>query len=163
MTIAIQEGYRAGCIGRIVQLHGLYYARTKGFDVSFEAKVARELAEFCAAFDHQRDGLWLAVQDGEILGSVALDAGQMHDAGAHLRWFIVANEAQGIGIGTKLLAAAVSFAEARQYKRIYLWTFRGLDAARHLYEAQGFRLMQEESGSQWGRVVREQPFVRGKT
>lgn len=121
------------------------------------------MAEFCAAFDHQRDGLWLAVQDGEILGSVALDAGQMHDAGAHLRWFIVANEAQGIGIGTKLLAAAVSFAEARQYKRIYLWTFRGLDAARHLYEAQGFRLMQEESGSQWGRVVREQPFVRGKT
>jgi hypothetical protein len=39
-------------------------------------------------------------------------------------------------------------------------TFEGLDAARHLYEAAGFRLLAQAPGAQWGRVVNEQRFER---
>jgi hypothetical protein len=42
---------------------------------------------------------------------------------------------------------------------MYLWTFAGLDAARHLYEKFGFRLAQEQIGEQWGAKVNEQKFV----
>jgi len=47
---------------------------------------------------------------------------------------------------------------ARQYDRVYLDTFEGLVAARHLYEKFGFRLVHERSGTQWGAEVVEQRF-----
>ncbi len=43
---------------------------------------------------------------------------------------------------------------------VHLWTFRGLDAARRLYEANGFALVEEQPGRQWGEEVIEQRFVR---
>ena len=70
----IHLGYRPGCIGRIVELHAGYYARTAGFGVAFEAKVASGLAAFCVDYQEGRDGLWLAEQDGVIHGSIAIDA-----------------------------------------------------------------------------------------
>ena len=39
-------------------------------------------------------------------------------------------------------------------------TFRGLDAARKLYEAYGFALAEEWPGRQWGKQMFEQRFVR---
>jgi hypothetical protein len=39
-------------------------------------------------------------------------------------------------------------------------TFKGLDAARHLYEKHGFSLVHEVPGTQWGTEVIEQEFVR---
>ena len=41
-----------------------------------------------------------------------------------------------------------------------LWTFKGLDAARHLYERHGFRLAEEYAGAQWGVNLVEQRFER---
>jgi hypothetical protein len=41
---------------------------------------------------------------------------------------------------------------------VYLWTFEGLDAARHLYEKSGFRLALQKRGAQWGAEVNEQRF-----
>jgi hypothetical protein len=46
------------------------------------------------------------------------------------------------------------------FARTGLWTFKGLDAARHLYERKGFRLVQEYEGAQWGVVLTEQRFER---
>ena len=46
------------------------------------------------------------------------------------------------------------------FDETYLNTFKGLDAARHLYESFGFVLTQEEDGSQWGSTVTEQQFRR---
>jgi GNAT superfamily N-acetyltransferase len=53
---------------------------------------------------------------------------------------------------------AVSFCRAAGYPLVYLWTFEGLDAARHLYEKYGFKLVKEHSGEQWGTAVNEQRF-----
>jgi hypothetical protein len=73
MSISISKGYIPGCIGRLSELHAFYYSNLVGFGLTFEAKVARELAEFCSRYDEQRDGLWLATLAGRIHGSIAID------------------------------------------------------------------------------------------
>lgn len=157
MTTSLITGYLPGAIGRIVELHGAYYHRQAGFGAFFEAKVARELAEFLDRFDREQDGLWLLSDGGRIEGSIALD-GRDAAAGAHLRWFIVAEGKQGQGCGDALLTAAIDCCRQRRYERVYLWTFAGLHAARHLYEKHGFRLAEERRGRQWGTEVLEQRF-----
>jgi len=160
MSIVITEGYAPGCIGRIVQLHADYYARASGFGLAFEAKVARELSAFCEAYEPGRDGLWLAQGARGIEGSVVIDASHATHDGAHLRWFITSDAVRGQGLGRRLLQSALDFADQRGHRSVYLWTFAGLDAARHLYESHGFRVVHESDGAQWGRVVREQRLVR---
>lgn len=159
MSVTITEGYTPGCIGRIAQLHAAYYSASNGFGVEFEAKVARELAEFCQSYKQGRDGIWLA-RGLEIEGSVVLDGSRAHDKGAHLRWFITSDVLRGQGVGKQLLARALEFSDKCGYRTVHLWTFAGLDAARHLYESHDFKLVHENPGSQWGTVVREQRFER---
>jgi GNAT superfamily N-acetyltransferase len=157
--VVIQSGYTPGAIGRIVEMHGSYYAAAWGFPACFETKVARELAEFVDRFDDRRDGFWTASIDGRIVGSVVVDALRAADEGAHLRWFIVADEARGSGVGRRLLDAGLAFCRGRGYPCVFLWTFEGLHPARHLYEAAGFRLAEEQRGARWGAEVTEQRFV----
>lgn len=65
---------------------------------------------------------------------------------------------QGKGAGNQLTNIAISFCRNKGYKKIYLWTFEGLDAARHLYEKGGFKIVEEHRGTQWGNSVNEQRF-----
>ncbi len=156
--IIIKTGYIPGSIGRISELHGTYYNRHWGFGLYFEAKVATELSAFLERFDAKRDGIWLATQDGHIEGSVVIDGIHAENEGAHLRWFIVSDALRGKGVGRKLINRAVDFCRNRSYERVYLWTFEGLGAARHLYEDEGFKLIGQKSGDQWGAKVNEQCF-----
>jgi GNAT superfamily N-acetyltransferase len=154
-------GYNPGAIGRIAEMHAKYYSRHWGFDVFFEAKVAGDLSGFMGRFEEERDGLWTISGGERIIGSVAIDgikAGS--DVGAHLRWFIVEPSLQGAGWGKRLLKEAISFCDGKRYQRVYLWTFEGLAAARHLYETFCCRLVSQQEGDQWGTVVTEQLFER---
>jgi len=154
----IVEGYQPGCIGDVASLHARYYAAASGFGVYFERKVATELAAFAASPPAPGKALWLYVENGRTLASLAID-GDPAGGVAHLRWFIVDASLRGTGLGRRLLAKAVAFVDAR-FGETYLWTFKGLDAARHLYESFGFRLTGEAEGAQWGTVVVEQRFSR---
>jgi len=158
MTSAIHKGYLPGSIERIVELHARYYRELAGFGLPFESRVARELSEFCERHVDERDGLWLALQDGNVEGSIAIDGSRAGQEGAHLRWFIASDTTRGTGVGTALLTSAMEFCESRHYERVYLWTFEGLAAARHLYEKFGFRLAAQQRGTQWGVEVNEQRF-----
>jgi GNAT superfamily N-acetyltransferase len=152
-------GYVPGAIGRVTQLHALYYSRNWGFGLYFEAKVARELAEFLSRFNEKRDGFWTMCSDSSVEGSIAIDAVNAATEGAHLRWFILSHEFQGLGYGTRLLDKALSFCKEKGYMSVYLWTFKGLDAAKHIYVKFGFRLAQQDKGTQWGKEVLEQKLV----
>ncbi|MCM5569709.1 GNAT family N-acetyltransferase [Burkholderiaceae bacterium FT117] len=158
MRFEIVRGWLPGAIGGIVALHGEYYHRKAGFGLYFETKVARELAEFACRHDDARDGLWLAVSDGRVEGSIVIDGIDARGEGAHLRWFIVSDRLRGRGAGKALIGAALDFCRARGYRDCHLWTFAGLDAARHLYERNGFRLTRQARGAQWGVEVDEQRF-----
>lgn len=151
-------GYLPGVIGRIVELHATYYYEYWGFDVSFEVQVGRELSEFIGSFQEGRDGFWVATYEGEPIGAIAVDGKRAHTEGARIRWYIVAPDFQGYGIGRTLLCDALTFCKSSSYKKVYLWTFRGLNRARRLYERAGFRLCEEHEVDQWGRNIREQKF-----
>ncbi len=157
-AIQIARGYRPGALGRVAELHGAYYHDHWGFGLFFEAKVAVELAEFLTRYDERRDGFWTVAVDARVEGAIAIDGLHAEAEGAHLRWFILADALRGKGMGNQLLDAAISFCREAGYARIYLWTFAGLDAARHLYEKHGFRLVEEHRGTQWGTEVTEQRF-----
>jgi len=155
---SIHDGYVPGCIGDVASLHARYYAQTSGFGVYFERKVASELAAFAEGLPAEGKGIWLYVDGGRVLASIVID-GDLAKRQAHLRWFIVDDALRGMGVGRALLERALAFADAH-YDDTYLWTFKGLDAARHLYESAGFVLTDESEGRQWGSVVVEQRFLR---
>ena len=43
-------GYVPGVVGKITEVHGIYYYENWGLDVSFETEVGRELSEFVDRF-----------------------------------------------------------------------------------------------------------------
>ncbi len=153
-------GYSPGLIARVTEMHALFYARTSGFGQRFESVVAGGLASFCDRLANPLNAIWTAVQDGKIVGSIAIDGEDMGQDVAHLRWFIVDDNTRGHGTGRQLLAQALRFVDHHGFAQTSLWTFSGLFSARHLYEANGFTLAEERPGTQWGTEVLEQRFVR---
>ena len=159
MSIIDIKGYIPGAIGRIAELHAVYYSREWAFGKFFEAKVASELSEFVSRLDEDRDGLWTVCLDNRVTGSIAIDGIKARTDAAHLRWYILSPHLTGQGLGNQLLDHALGFCRDKQYKKVYLWTFKGLDTARHLYEKFGFSLTEEQEGTQWGNIVIEQKFI----
>ena len=158
MSESIVAGYVPGAIGRVAELHGTYYAPNWGLGLFFEAKAATELSAFLSRFDPARDGFWVALDADTIVGSITIDGADGATRGARLRWFIVAPEHQGRGLGRRLVDTAIGFCRQAGFRRVYLTTFAGLDAARHLYEQAGFRLVEEQADDHWGKTLTEQVF-----
>jgi len=157
-NVEMVKGYIPGSIGRVAELHGTYYNEHWDFTVFFEAKVATELSEFLGRYDEKCDGFWTASLKGRVEGSITIDGIHSEKEGAHLRWFIVSDVLRGRGIGNQLIKEALNFCRNKGYRRVYLWTFEGLNAARHLYDKKGFKLVEENRGIQWGTEVNEQRF-----
>ena len=61
-------------------------------------------------------------------------------------------------MGKWLLQEAVAFAQACGYKSIILSTVSILSAAAHLYQAAGFRKIEEKPGK-WGATVIEEKYA----
>ena len=151
-------GYFPGVIGQIITLHAVYYKEHWGLDQSFEAQVSRELSDFITHFDEKKDRLWSAVSGDELAGAIAITGDRDHPDDARLRWYIVDPHYQGRGIGRILMAKAIDFSRETGYKRIYLWTFQGLDQAQSIYEQNGFSIAEQRKVEQWSEIIREQRF-----
>lgn len=162
IDVVYKQGYHSGVIANVVALHAVFYSKNYGFGSVFERKVAHEMSEFMGRIDHPQNTTISAYRGDHLLGSVSIDGEDLGDNTAHLRWFIVSPDAQGLGIGKKLLEQATVFVDANGFHQTRLWTFKGLDAARHLYESLGYSLAKEEPGTQWGTQVVEQEFIRIK-
>ncbi|MEP5760350.1 MAG: helix-turn-helix domain-containing GNAT family N-acetyltransferase [Litoreibacter sp.] len=158
--IEVQEGYRPGVIASVAHMHSSFYSQHYGFGAVFERKVATEMSEFMGRIDNPVNTTFSAYVGDELMGSVSLDSEDLSEGASHLRWFIVSPRAQGMGIGNLLIGKAKAFVDDNAFDRTCLWTFKGLDAARHLYEKHGFTLAHETPGTQWGTEVIEQEFVR---
>ena len=137
-----------GDIGWVISRHGALYAEEYGFDPEFEALVAAIAGKFITEFDHRRERCWIAEWDGEPVGSVFLVKGS--ERTAKLRLLLVEPSARGLGIGARLVAECVRFARQSGYQEITLWTQSILVAARHIYQAAGFRLTRSEPHHSFG-------------
>lgn len=158
--ITFGQGYTPTLIGQVVSMHAAYYAERVGFGLEFEAKVAREMAEFMQRLGHPSNALWWAAIEGRIAASIAIDGEPSPQKPAILHWFIVDPALQGQGVGRRLMDDAMAFCDAAGFPGVELSTFAGLDAARSLYERAGFVLTSEQPGNSWGREVFEQTFLR---
>jgi hypothetical protein len=74
--VQILYRYIPGAIGKVVELHGTYYAKQWGFGLFFEAKVATGLTRFLSRFDERHDGFWVALHDQRIVGSITIDGSE---------------------------------------------------------------------------------------
>ena len=120
-----------GDMGWVVQSHGSLYAREYGFDASFESLVAEITAKFLTSFDASRERCWIAELDGTPVGSVFLV--RHSDDVAKLRLLLIDPAARGQGLGQRMVAECLSFAKARGYRKVTLWTQSILVAARKIY------------------------------
>lgn len=156
----IVAGYRPGILGRCLELQAVYYAKCAGFGRVFETGRASDIAGFFARIPSARCEFWSAVTDGVVVGTIAIDGHDLGPEMAQLRWFITDDLARGAGIGRRLIGEALAFCDRVGFAEVHLWTFAGLDAARHLYEATGFVIRDEEPSNEWGPPVLKQHWVR---
>jgi len=157
---ALRQGWQPGDIGWVVGEHGRYYDRAWKLGIAFEAKVAEAMGAWLQRYDPARDLLLTAEDAGGLLGSISLDGSGPHVAtdGARIRFFIMADRARGRGIGRVLVAETMDFIRDAGFDKAFLTTFRGLDAARKLYENNGWVLTHEALDTSWGTPLHEQRF-----
>jgi GNAT superfamily N-acetyltransferase len=125
--------------------NGEVYASEFGWDVGYEALVARIVADYAADYDPAREAAWIAEHDdGRRAGCIFCVADPDDAATAKLRLLLVDTRARGHDLGGRLVDECVAFARVAGYERIRLWTTASLHAARRVYLSRGFHLIDEE-------------------
>ncbi|RWL81767.1 MAG: GNAT family N-acetyltransferase [Mesorhizobium sp.] len=140
---------QVGDIGWITRRQGMLYTEEYGWDGTYEALVAEILAEFVKKFDQKWERAWIAEREGEVVGSVFVV--RKSPEVAKLRLLYVEPSARGLGIGRRLVDECIAFARAKGYKTLTLWTNDILGSARRIYQAAGFKLVDEERHHSFGK------------
>lgn len=148
--------YLPGLIGTVTALFGRTIAASHGVDWTLDVMIAEQQCEFFRRFDPSRDRVWVALEEGCPRGALTIDGPwpEMGRQAARLRFFILDESLRGLGLGRLMMSHAIDFCRERGYKRVFLTTLPGLDAAMRLYELYGFaRVGQSETTFHGSRSV----------
>lgn len=111
-------------------------------EVEFTPDAEAQRRGLARIIDHSEIGAVLvARQDGQLVGMVTILFTVSTALGERAAWLedmIVSPASRGRGIGTTLLAEAISFARAQSCKRMTLLTDQKNEAAQSFYAKQGF-------------------------
>jgi len=154
----VMRAPQAGDMGWVVQRHGAMYAEEFGWDETFEALVARLVADYVDHRDPDREAAWIAEVDGTPAGCVFCM--RKDDRTAQLRMLLVEPWARGLGIGSRLVEEVLRFARRAGYSDITLWTNDVLGSARRIYQRAGFTLDDEARHHSFGKDLVEQNWSR---
>ncbi|KAK0633544.1 hypothetical protein B0T14DRAFT_418423 [Immersiella caudata] len=168
-NVTIAPGYTPTLISSAVQMHMSYYHTRIGWGREFETGLSSMLSDIVSRLGNPFNQAWAAVESlplpsgnptQKIIGTIFID-GQIpgKEGTAQLRAFIVDEGARGLGLGRKLVGAAMGFVRERRFKECRLTTMRSLGAARKLYEGYGFVEVREERKVIWGVEVGEMEYV----
>ena len=83
------------------------------------------------------DAIWVALHDGELIGSVALR--RSGDDAFYLKRMYLLPSSRGMGLGAALLTTALDHARRSGARAVHLDTTTDMHAAQRLYERAGFR------------------------
>jgi DNA-binding MarR family transcriptional regulator/N-acetylglutamate synthase-like GNAT family acetyltransferase len=139
---------RPGDLGWVIREHGTVYADEYRWDASFEALVARIVADYGERHDPRREAAWIAEVNGEPAGCVFCM--RKSDTTGQLRLLLVDPAARGLGIGARLVDECISFARRAGYDDLVLWTNDVLTAAGRAYQKAGFELVHAERHHSFG-------------
>ncbi len=147
--IKIRHDFYPGDIGYLIHLHGIIYARDCGYNYQFEGYVAQTFHEFTEHYNPEKDRLWLAELDGEIVGSIAIVGHSKNEA--QLRWFLIHPSARRIGLGKNLLEEALGFCREQNFSHVFLLTTSDQQTAIKMYTHAGFKKTTESPVQVWGK------------
>lgn len=146
--VKIRTELKPGDIGMLIHLHGWIYAQDCGYNSIFEAYVCRTFYDWMEQRDPERDCLWLAEADGQIVGSIAIIG--KGEGRAQLRWFILHPDYRGSGLGKQLLGQAMDYCREKGFEKIFLETTDDQKKAIRMYGKIGFRKVAEQASEAWG-------------
>ncbi len=154
----LRELGRPGDLGWVIKAHGELYASEYGWNTTFEAQVARIVADYAAGPAPERERAWIAEADGRRVGSVFCVDAHAGDT-ALLRLLLLDPAVRGRGLGGRLVDTCLDFARKAGYRRMRLWTTDPLVAARQLYLSRGFRLVAETPHRDFGAELLGQTYA----
>ena len=147
-----------GDVGFIAHRQALIYHEEYGWDWTYEGLACQILGAFVLNFDAAREDAWIAEHDGSIVGAIFLMRSD-DPAVARLRLLHVEGCARGLGLGRALVETCVARAREFGYARLTLWTQDILIAARRIYQAVGFRLVESAPHRSFGHELVGETWV----
>jgi DNA-binding MarR family transcriptional regulator/GNAT superfamily N-acetyltransferase len=142
--------HRIGELGWLIHRQALIYNQQYGWNIEFEALIAKIYHDYEVAPETPPKALWIAERNGAIAGSVFAIPAEGRPGTALLRMLYVEPEARGLGIGRILVDQCVRFARDNGYERVRLWTQSMLVPARKIYAAAGFKCVESAPHHSFG-------------
>jgi N-acetylglutamate synthase-like GNAT family acetyltransferase len=154
--ITIRNNLQPGDLSYIIYLHGKLYKQEYDYGTQFEVYVAEGLGDFFKNYDLKKDRIWICEHEKKIIGSLLLIHHKNNSA--QLRYFLIAPQYRGLGLGKKLMQLFMDFFYECNYQSCYLWTTEELISAASLYKRFGFILSEEKISDAFGKKVKEQRY-----
>lgn len=155
-NITIRSDLRPGDVGYLTYMHGWIYAKESGYNHIFEGYVCKTFFDFLIAYDSEKDRIWFAEHNGEMVGAIAVVGHS--ESRAQLRWFILHPDYRGIGLGGKLFKGAMEYSINKGYKQLFLYTTDRQELAVRMYVNAGFVKIAEHEHSDWGMKLVEETY-----